>query len=287
VLLAAFLIVERRTASPMFDLGLFRVPTFGGASIAAFAVNGCVYAMLLYLVLYLQDLLGYTPLQTGTRLLLISAVSLPAAIVSGRLSSLVPARLIIGTGLALSGLGLLLMAGLTAGSSWTHLIGGLILAGLGSGLVNPALAGTAVGVVQPRAAGMASGINTTFRQVGIATGIAVYGTLFTTRLTSDIVAGLHGTALAGRAGPIAAAVSQGQAGQAFGRLPAGSRRVAAAAVRSAFTSGLNEILVVGGAGTLVAAAVAAILIRRKDFVPHGPASVQPSTDKPVTVGQPR
>ena len=71
----------------MFDLSLFRVPTFSGGSVAAFAVNGCVYAMLLYLVLYLQDLLGYSALQTGLRLLIMSAVSLPAAIASGRLSS--------------------------------------------------------------------------------------------------------------------------------------------------------------------------------------------------------
>jgi predicted MFS family arabinose efflux permease len=283
VLLAAFLIVEWRLAHPMFDLALFRVPTFAGASVAAFAINGCVYAMLLYLVLYLQDLLGYTPLQTGLRLLLTSAVSLPAAIASGRLSNRVPARLILGTGLALSGVGLLLMAGLTAGSDWTHLIGGLVLAGL----VNPALAGAAVGVVQPRAAGMASGISSTFRQVGIATGIAVFGTLFTTRLTSGIVAGLHGTPLAGRAGQIAAAVSQGQARQAFGELPPGAQQVAGEAVRSAFTSGLNEILVVGGTGALVAAAAAAILVRRKDFVAHGPAAVQPAAGEPAPAGQAR
>jgi hypothetical protein len=132
---------------------------------------------------------------------------------------------------------------------------------------------------------MASGINTTFRQVGIATGIAVYGTLFTARLTGGIVAGLHGTPLAGRAGLIAAAVSQGQSRQAFARLPAGTQRVAVEAVRSAFTSGLNEILVAGGAGALVAAAVTAILIRRKDFVPHRPPAVQPAADQPVPIGQ--
>jgi hypothetical protein len=177
-----------------------------------------------------------------------------------------PARLIIGAGLALSGLGLLLMTRLTAGSGWTHLIPGLVVTGVGSGLVNPALAGAAVGVVQPRAAGMASGISTTFRQVGIATGIAVYGTLFTTRLTGDIVAGLRGTPLAGHAHVIAAAAGQGQAGRVTGALPPGARPVAAAVIRTAFTSGLNEILVVGGVGALAAAAAAALLIRRRDFV---------------------
>jgi EmrB/QacA subfamily drug resistance transporter len=226
--LAAFVAVERVRREPMFDLSLFRVPTFCGGSVAAFAVNGCVYAMLLYIVLYLQDLLGYSALQTGLRLLIMSAVTLPAAIASGRLSSRVPLRLLISLGLALSGVGLLLMAGLAADSSWTHLIPGLVLAGAGSGLVNPALAATAVGVVPHRAAGMASGINSTFRQVGVATGIAVFGTLLASRV--------------------------------------GHRPVTQIS-RAAFVGGLNEILVVSGLGAVAAAVAALVLIRARDFAP--------------------
>jgi EmrB/QacA subfamily drug resistance transporter len=273
-LLVAFGVTELRRRQPMFDLSLLRVPTFAGGSVAAFAINGCVYAMFLYIVLYLQDLLGYSALQTGLRLLIMSAVTLPAAIVSGRLSSHVPVRLLIGLGLAASGGGLLLMAGLTAGSSWTHLIPGLVLAGVGSGLVNPALASTAVGVVSHRAAGMASGINTTFRQVGIATGIAVFGTLFATRLTGDIVSGLRGTPAAGQAHAVATAFSQGEGQHVIAALPAAARPVVAHAARAAFVSGLNEILVVSGVGALVAALVATALIRRKDFVApaQGPAA---------------
>jgi EmrB/QacA subfamily drug resistance transporter len=270
VLLAVFVAAERFGSAPMFDLRLFRVPTFAGGSVAAFAVNGCVYAMVLYIVLYLQDLLGYSALQTGLRLLVMSAVTLPAAIASGRLSSRVPVRLLIGLGLALSGAGLLLMAGLSAGSAWTHLIPGLVVAGVGSGLVNPALASTAVGVVPHRSAGMASGINTTFRQVGVATGIAAFGTLFATRLTNGIIGGLRATPLAGRARGLATAVSQGQAGRAFGSLPAAARGAAVHAARAAFVSGMNEILLVSGIGALVAAVAAFALIRRRDFVAQAP-----------------
>jgi hypothetical protein len=167
-------------------------------------------------------------------------------------------------------------AGLGPASGWTHLVPGLIVAGVGSGLVNPALAATAVGVVPPRAAGMASGINTTFRQVGIATGIAVFGTLFATRITGDIAGGLRGTQLAARAHGIAAAVGQGQATRALAALPAAARRTAEAVTRSAFTAGLNEILVVSGAGALLAAVAAAALIRRRDFVAHAPSQPQPA-----------
>lgn len=85
--------------------------------------------------------------------------TLPRLGLAGRLSSKLPVRFLIGPGLLLVGAGLLLMRGLTATSSWTHLIPGLIVAGVGVGFVNPPLASTAVGVVRPQRAGMASGIN--------------------------------------------------------------------------------------------------------------------------------
>ena len=178
VLLVAFLVVEWRGKHPMFDLTLFTLPTFSGGSIAAFGVSASIFAMLLYLVLYLQDILGYSALATGVRLLVLSGGILATSAIAGRLSSRVPVRLLIGPGLLIVGVGLLLMRGLDATSSWTHLVPGLLVSGLGVGMLNPPLASTAVGVVKPDRAGMASGINSTFRQVGIATGIALLGTLF-------------------------------------------------------------------------------------------------------------
>jgi hypothetical protein len=117
---------------------------------------------------------------------------------------------------------------------------------------------------------MASGINTTFRQVGVATGIAVFGTLFATRLANDIVGGLRGTPLADRAHAVATAVTQGQGQGAFGALPPAARHTVGQVVRTAFVSGLNEILVVSGVGALVAAVAAFILIRGQDFVARTP-----------------
>jgi MFS family permease len=81
-------------------------------------------------------------------------------------------------GLALVGLSLLLMRGLTVTSHWTHLLPGFLVGGVGVGLINPPLASTAIAVVPLRQAGMGSGINSTFRQVGIATGIAALGSIF-------------------------------------------------------------------------------------------------------------
>ncbi|HXW32438.1 MAG TPA: MFS transporter, partial [Acidimicrobiales bacterium] len=171
VALSAFLVAERVGNHPMFDLSLFRVPTFSGGAVAAFGMAASMFALLLYIVLYLQDALGLSALATGVRLLILSGASLVTAFAAGRLSARMPVRWLIGPGLVLIGVGLLLMTGLSASSPWTHLVAGFVLGGLGIGMVNPPLASTAVGVVQPHRAGMAAGINNTFRQTGIATGI--------------------------------------------------------------------------------------------------------------------
>ena len=188
VLLVAFVIAEMRMPHPMFDLKLFTLPTFTGGSVAAFGLSASIFSVLLYLVLYLQDILGFSALGTGVRVMVLSGAILVTATVAGLLSSKVPVRLLIGPGLILIGVGLLLMRGLNAGSGWTHLIPGMIVGGAGIGLVNPPLASTAVGVVAPQRAGMASGINSTFRQVGIATGIALLGTLFSSQVKNVVQA---------------------------------------------------------------------------------------------------
>ena len=105
---------ELRTSHPMFDLALFRKPTFSGGSVAAFTLSASIFAMLLYLVLYLQDILGYSALGTGVRLMFMSGGILVAATIAGRLSSRVPVRFLIGPGLLIVGAALLLMRGLTA-----------------------------------------------------------------------------------------------------------------------------------------------------------------------------
>jgi predicted MFS family arabinose efflux permease len=170
---------------------------FLGGLIAAFTMNGSLFAMLLYLVLYLQDDLGYSALATGVRLLLVSGCTLVSAVIAGRLSSHMPVRWLIGPGLLLVGIGLLLMAGITGTSSWTHMIPGFLVAGIGSGMVNPPLASTAVGVVTPERSGMASGVNTTFRQIGIATSIAGFGSIFTTSIRHHLTRSLASVPSAG------------------------------------------------------------------------------------------
>ncbi|CAN5856181.1 MFS transporter [soil metagenome] len=181
--LALFPIIEWKRAQPMFDLRLFKKPTFIGGALAAFGMNGSLYAMFIYLVLYLQKFKHYTTLETGGWLAFVTGATLISAIVTGKIAHRVPVRILVGRGLLGVGVGLLVMRGITVESSAWHLVPGFIIAGIGSGFVNPALASTAVGVVEPASSGMASGINSTFRQVGIATSIAALGSIFASHRT--------------------------------------------------------------------------------------------------------
>jgi hypothetical protein len=178
----------------------------------------------------------------------------------------VPTRLLITPGFVLVGIGLLLMRGLAVDSGWTHLLPGMIVCGVGTGLVNVPLVATAVGVVAPRRAGMASGINSTFRQIGIASGIAVLGTIFASHIRSNVIADLAGTPASGFSHQIADGVSSGQVQALLARVPAAARQAVESAARAGFVDALNLILLITGLLTFLAAIGSFFLIREKDFV---------------------
>jgi EmrB/QacA subfamily drug resistance transporter len=266
VLLAAFVVVELLQREPMFDLGLLRVPTFSGGLAAALAMNGSLFALLTYLILYMQQTLGLSAAETGVRLLPLTVALFFAAGIAGRLSERVPTRWLIAPGFVSIGAGLLLMRGVSTDSRWTHLLPGMIVAGIGAGLVNPPLAATAIGIVEPARAGMASGINTTFRQVGTATGVAVLGAIFATHVRSTVTGQLDAGELGSRADGIAHAIGAGGMNGVLGQVPANLRPAVVHAGHSGFVDGLNLILLVGAAVAFAAAVAALVLIRERDFV---------------------
>jgi EmrB/QacA subfamily drug resistance transporter len=278
LLLALFIAVERRVAHPMFDLSLFGNRTFVGASIAAFALSASMFAMFLYLTLYLQTILLYGPLQTGLRFLPVTLLSFVAAAVSGKLTARLPARGLLGGGLLLVGLGLLLMRGIDAGSDWTGLLPGFLVAGVGIGTINPSIANAAIGVVAPARSGMASGISSTFRQVGIATGIAGLGAIFQSQITTRLADALAATPGAARSDGLAHAVSAGGAPQALAGAPAAARPRLEQAIDVAFTAALNDILLVAAVVAIVGGLLALVLVRAKDFVGHGAAQPVPEVE---------
>jgi MFS family permease len=230
-------------------------------SVVALTLSASMFAMFLYLTLYLQDVLGYGPLAAGVKFLPLTLLSFFVAPVAGKLSARIPVRVLLGVGLGLVGLALLLMHGVTLGDDWTTLLAGFIVAGLGIGMVNPGIASTAIGVVSPVRAGMASGINNTFRQVGIATGVASLGAIFQSQVSSKLAE------LAPNAPPgFADAVSSGGAQAALQGAPSGSRAQLETAANQAFISGFNEILLVAAVVALIGAVAGFALVRSRDFV---------------------
>jgi predicted MFS family arabinose efflux permease len=277
VLLTAFVVIERRTPAPMLDLGLLRVPTFDGGLIAAWAISASLFSLLTYVVIYLQSILGYSAIQTGVRVLPLTGALFFTAGAAGRLTGRVPTRWLIGPGFALVGAGLLLMHGIAPTDGWTHLLPGMVVAGVGAGLINVPLASTAVGVVAPERSGMASGVNSTLRQVGIATGVAALGSILASRVSSSIVSSLGHGPLASQAHELAQAASSGQAARALATIPAPLRGLAGQASVGGFVDGLNTVLLIGAVIAFAGAALTLVLIRSQDFV----TGTEPTRGEPV------
>jgi EmrB/QacA subfamily drug resistance transporter len=266
-LLAAFVAIERRVSEPMLPLGLFKRRSFTGVQLAAFAVSGSLFALFLYLTLYLQSYLGYSPLEAGVRYLPITIASFIAAPIAGALLSRVPARVMMSIGLAGGGVGLLLMSGIGAGDEWTTLLGGFLVAGAGVGLLNPVIADVAVSVVPKEQSGMAAGINDTFRQVGVAVGIAVWGAIFVGRgadKVAELTAGIP-AATGERPRQLVEAASSGNLDQALAAVPPPAREQVSHAAGQGFLTGLNDVLALGGVLALAGAVLALWLVRESEI----------------------
>jgi EmrB/QacA subfamily drug resistance transporter len=288
VLLVAFVVAEHLQSRPMLDLKLFRRPAFTGASIVAFTLSSSFFAMFLYLTLYIQDVLGYSPFQAGLRFLPTTLLSFIVAPIAGRLSVRMPVRLLLGSGLLLIGLGLIAMTTVDATSTWTVLIPGFILAGAGVGLVNPPLASTAIGVVPQERSGMASGINSTFRQVGIATGIAGLGAIFqhsvTKGTTSALTASGQAHQVVGAAhGQLATLLESGEVSHFAKALPLAAHTALEHAYRVGFTEAFTTIAIVAAVIALVGSVLAFVLVRSRDFVSAGELPAQQGSEEPVAV----
>lgn len=261
VLMGAFIVVEFLQSRPMFDLALFRKPSFTGVSFATLMLGGGMFAMFPYLTLYLQNDLGYSPLQGGLRLLPSTLLTFIVPLVARRPAERIAPGIALGVGLAVTGVGIALMAHLAVGDTWTVLLPGLLLIGLGIGVANPAVARIALGVVPPQRTGMASGINNTFRIGGLSIGVAALGAIFQQRLASGLQA-----SLGKQAQGLARAVASGGI-PAASKLSRGSASVVSAA-RHAFASGINVLFVVGAAMVIAGAVAAFTMVRSRDFVSH-------------------
>jgi len=277
VLLSAFIAIELRSKHPMLDLTLFRKPAFNGVSAVAFGLSAGMFAMFLYLTIYMQGVLDYSPLEAGLRFLPLTVLGFIVAPISGVLSHRIPIRVLLGVGLATVGVGLLLMHGVSPDSGWTALLGGFLVAGVGIGLTNPGIGQAAIAVVPVEKSGMGSGINTTFRQVGIATGVAGLGAVFQSNVNSKI-SELLPRAPGGLGEIIASGGSRAAGAVAPTRI---KPEVVVHASDVAFVSAFNEIILIAAILSFVGAALGFVLVRSRDFVQQaGPEHEDETASEP-------
>jgi predicted MFS family arabinose efflux permease len=249
----AFVVVEARQARPMLDLALFRNAAFCGVSLGTIAIGAGMFAFFVYISIYLQDVLGYSPLGGGLRMLPAPALAFLVPVAVGRYAKQVSAALRLAVGLGIVAVGLALMLLVDTHSGWTALLPGLLVVGFGIGLANPAIGQLALAVAPAERAGMASGINNTCRMGGLAMGVAGLGALLQARIWST----LH---------PLAPAVPHAAALRVATAGPHGPAPLVAAG-RAAFVAGFRADVVAGAVALALGCILVAALVRTRGPVP--------------------
>ena len=159
--------------------------------------------------------------------------------------------------------GLLLMTGIDADSSWLHLLAGLSVVGVGTGLANPMVTFAHLGVLPPAQGGLASGINNTARQLGLAVGIAVLGAVLQSTIAGRVEERTDG--LGAARGAVTDRIADGDVAAATQLAPAAARDSLRSTYEAAFASGLNELLLISVVLALIGLAAALVLVRTRDL----------------------
>jgi EmrB/QacA subfamily drug resistance transporter len=269
VSLAVFVVIEARGKAPMLDLALFRSPAFTAIMVGGLLLTASAFSFMTFTSLWLQSVLGLSSIKAGLVLLPLCAASFLVAAIGGRFLHGVSPRWTVGFGLLLIGAGGLAQSFLSAGSGWAALVPGLVVTGVGVGAATPMLASAAMAAVPMTRAGMAGSTLNTFRQLGMALGIAVLGGVFRNGLEGS----LSGTPANGTAGALAG----GQARMVIGHTPPARRPVVEHAVRAAFAHGLDQTYVVAGCTGLAAGLMVLALVRTT----RSPAPPEPARTTPA------
>jgi EmrB/QacA subfamily drug resistance transporter len=174
---AAFVWLELHQRTPMLDLSLFRSGTFAGANVVALLVTLAMFGVFFFMSLYMQNILGYSAVETGAAFLPMTVLIILIAPAAGRSSDRIGSRWLMTAGMSLLAVALLVFSRLGLDSGFWNIFPGLIVGGLGMALVMTPMTAAALGSVPVAKAGVGSGVLNTFRQVGGALGIAVMGAI--------------------------------------------------------------------------------------------------------------
>jgi EmrB/QacA subfamily drug resistance transporter len=255
--LGAFAVIERRVRAPMVNFSFFASRSFLGANLVGFFVSFAMLAQFFFLALYMQNILGYSPLQAGVRFLPSTLLLVVMGPLAGRLTDRVGPRPLMTLGLVLVSAAIFLQAGITVHTTYLRLLPGFMLMGMGIGLVMSPMSTAAMNSVDRTKAGAASGVLSMSRMVGGTFGVAVMGALITALGRAQIDDRLPQLPAAARA-RLASALGSG--GSVGGH---GAPAHIVAAVRGAFVSALGSGLEIGALVTLCGACAAWLLIEKK------------------------
>jgi EmrB/QacA subfamily drug resistance transporter len=256
--LVAFAVTERRVKNPMLDFSYFRSRTFFGANLVAFLVTFAMFGMFLFLALYMQNVLGYSPLEAGVRFLPITLVVMALGPVAGRLSDRIGPRPLLVGGLTSVAIALFWQSFIQVDTSYWFLLPAFVLMGVGIAFVMSPMSTAAMNAVDRTKAGAASGVLSMTRMVGGTLGVAVIGAMVSSIGRSKLAELLpHATT--------------GQLNKLSDALGAGGGAPVAAPVEKAmnlaYVDALGYALVVAAAMALLGAVLAWVLVSKRAAAP--------------------
>ncbi|MFE0761534.1 MFS transporter [Streptomyces smyrnaeus] len=271
VALAAFLRRQRRTASPMVDLALYRDRQFAGGSMAVTIISLGTGSTLFILAQYLQLVDGMGPLEAGLASSPMAAGIVLGSYAGGRAPARIGHRRSMVVGFTGTAVGFLVLAALAVHPSYILVAVGLFLVGGGNGFAGPAVTSTVLGAVPKDRAGMGSALNDTHQQFGVAFGVAVLGGL----LAAVYRAELPTTVPPHASGALAATLDHSDA------LGGSGGHALAVAARAAFTQAQTATMLAAG-GCVVAGVVIAAVVLRNDSPVAAGAKVRPARRNRLT-----
>ncbi|MER5784192.1 MFS transporter [Streptomyces mobaraensis] len=269
VLLAGFLVLERRVQAPTLDLSLFKVPTFVAATLIAFFSRFATVGGSVYYILYFQSARGLSPLQNGLLMMAIFAPQLGMGLVAGKLQAKYSPSHIIAAGFGILAIGGLAMAwSFDRDTAIWAALPGLLLWGVGGGLAGSPSMSLAVNVVPKQRAGMASGAINSLFMFGAGAGAAIFGILFRDRI-SDRAGGEPVLAGADH-DEIVSAAAQGDISRALEHVPDAVTGQVRRTLETAVSDGASNVMTWAAIICVGTAAVALTLVRKKDLLTGAP-----------------
>jgi EmrB/QacA subfamily drug resistance transporter len=252
-----FVVAEKTSSHPMFDVSVFGIRNFSGALLGSMGMNFSFWPFMIYLPIYFQSGLGYDSVTAGLSLLTYTLPTLVFPPLGERLALRYRPGVVIPLGLCTIGLGFILMkyGSSTAHASWLTMLPGCLLAGIGLGITNTPVTNTTTGSVSSMRAGMASGIDMSARLISLAVNIAVMGFILVEGILSYLQSALPGALDTVQLRSLAERIAAGNLTALPQGFPGASSLEAYTVVHAALAHGFGLVMLYGGIGVWILAAV--------------------------------